>query len=250
MTTRKKLIEVALPLEAINKASARKKSIRHGHPEGEAQALGGGRGGAEKAKEAGIHAPEPFDRHKLPAFHDPFAGGGALPLEAQRLGLEAYASDLNPVAVLINKAMIEIPPKFAGRPPVNPGNAGILPAMRGNAAGTAAFPGWRSRLCRAGGIGSSAPPDSPRVAGWAERRRHGGILPDDAKLVSAAGDDGRLHEAAHARDLAYKLFTLSEKRKRSAEAQGYNALVLGWPELAQLVQGVPAEAPTRQGELI
>jgi putative DNA methylase len=61
-----------------------------------------------------------FDRHKLPAFHDPFAGGGALPLEAQRLGLEAYASDLNPVAVLINKAMIEIPPRFAGKPPVNP----------------------------------------------------------------------------------------------------------------------------------
>jgi putative DNA methylase len=65
-------------------------------------------------------AKELFNRHKLPAFHDPFAGGGALPLEAQRLGLESYASDLNPVAVLINKAMIEIPPKFAGRPPVNP----------------------------------------------------------------------------------------------------------------------------------
>ena len=65
-------------------------------------------------------ARELFDRHKLPGFHDPFAGGGALPLEAQRLGLESYASDLNPVAVLINKAMIEIPPKFAGRPPVNP----------------------------------------------------------------------------------------------------------------------------------
>ena len=61
-----------------------------------------------------------FDRDRLPAFHDPFAGGGALPLEAQRLGLEAHASDLNPVAVLINKAMIEIPPRFAGRPPVNP----------------------------------------------------------------------------------------------------------------------------------
>ena len=61
-----------------------------------------------------------FDRKKLPAFHDPFAGGGALPLEAQRLGLESYASDLNPVAVLINKAMIEIPPKFARREPVNP----------------------------------------------------------------------------------------------------------------------------------
>ena len=61
-----------------------------------------------------------FDPDKLPAFYDPFAGGGAIPLEAQRLGLEAYASDLNPVAVLINKAMIEIPPKFAGKPPVNP----------------------------------------------------------------------------------------------------------------------------------
>jgi putative DNA methylase len=65
-------------------------------------------------------AKELFDRNKLPAFHDPFAGGGALPLEAQRLGLESYATDLNPVAVLINKAMIEIPPKFAGNAPVNP----------------------------------------------------------------------------------------------------------------------------------
>ena len=65
-------------------------------------------------------ATEIFDRHTLPAFHDPFAGGGALPLEAQRLGLEAHASDLNPVAVLINKAMIEIPPRFAGQAAVNP----------------------------------------------------------------------------------------------------------------------------------
>jgi putative DNA methylase len=65
-------------------------------------------------------AAELFNPEKLPGFHDPFAGGGALPLEAQRLGLESYASDLNPVAVLINKAMIEIPPKFAGLPPVNP----------------------------------------------------------------------------------------------------------------------------------
>jgi putative DNA methylase len=228
----KKLIEVALPLEAINKASAREKSIRHGHPSTlhlwwarrplaaaravifaqmvddpsayvdtlradpklkrkaetalkarlklweEAREL------ARKAKGTNLAVPEPgpqptlddmlcdierqrlfriiedlvlwenttnetvlaaardeiwaswrracaenadhprakelFDRKKLPAFHDPFAGGGALPLEAQRLGLESYASDLNPVAVLINKAMIEIPPKFAGRPPVNP----------------------------------------------------------------------------------------------------------------------------------
>src|SRR5439155_6519847 len=65
-------------------------------------------------------AKELFDRHKLPAFHDPFAGGGSLPLEAQRFGLESYASDLNPVAVLICKAMIEIPTTFAGKPPVNP----------------------------------------------------------------------------------------------------------------------------------
>ncbi|WP_129675883.1 DUF1156 domain-containing protein [Candidatus Chloroploca sp. Khr17] len=72
-----------------------------------------------------------FNPDKLPAFHDPFAGGGALPLEAQRLGLESYASDLNPVAVLINKAMIEIPPKFAGMPPVNPGVRGQGPGARG-----------------------------------------------------------------------------------------------------------------------
>jgi len=183
---RKKLIEVALPLEAINKASAREKSIRHGHPstlhlwwarrplaaaravifsqmvddpsahpdlfptekkqEKERQRLfriiedlvlwenttnekvlqqardeiwqSWRYTCAENADDP--RAKELYDRHKLPAFHDPFAGGGALPLEAQRLGLESYASDLNPVAVLINKAMIEIPPKFAGKPPVNP----------------------------------------------------------------------------------------------------------------------------------
>jgi putative DNA methylase len=184
--TRKKLIEVALPLDAINAASAREKAIRHGHPSTlhlwwARRPLAAARAvifaqmvddpssfpdlfptetAQEKerarlfriieelvkwesttnervlqqardeiwaswrracAKNAGHpRAKELFDRNKLPAFHDPFAGGGALPLEAQRLGLEAYASDLNPVAVLINKAMIEIPPKFAGRPPVNP----------------------------------------------------------------------------------------------------------------------------------
>jgi putative DNA methylase len=232
MKTTKKLIEVALPLAAINKACAKEKSIRHGHPSTlhlwwarrplaaaravifaqmvddpsaymdvlrgdpklrrkaetalkarlklweDARAL------AEKAKGTGLSVPEPgpaptveemladqerqrlfriiedlvlwenttnetvlqaardeiwqswrracaenadhpsatdlFNRRQLPAFHDPFAGGGALPLEAQRLGLESYASDLNPVAVLINKAMIEIPPRFASRQPVNP----------------------------------------------------------------------------------------------------------------------------------
>ncbi len=174
-TLRKKLIEVALPLEAINKASAREKSIRHGHPstlhlwwarrplaaaravifaqmvddpgnDEERQKLFElieelvkwenttneevlARARAEIWKswcatcaENRDHprAAELFNPERLPAFHDPFAGGGALPLEAQRLGLESYASDLNPVAVLINKAMIEIPPKFAGQPPVNP----------------------------------------------------------------------------------------------------------------------------------
>jgi putative DNA methylase len=65
-------------------------------------------------------AKELFSPDKLPALHDPFAGGGTIPLEAQRLGLQSFASDLNPVAVLINKALIEIPPKFANRPPVRP----------------------------------------------------------------------------------------------------------------------------------
>jgi putative DNA methylase len=59
-----------------------------------------------------------FNPDQMPGMHDPFAGGGTIPLEAQRLGFEAFASDLNPVAVLINKAMIEIPAKFAGNPPV------------------------------------------------------------------------------------------------------------------------------------
>src|SRR5947199_209328 len=120
---KKKLIEVALPLEAINKASAREKSIRHGHPSTlhpwRARRPLAAAGAVTCAENAGhSRAKELFDRKKLPAFHDPFAGGGALPLEAQRLGLETYASDLNPVAVLICKAMIEIPPKFAGKPPV------------------------------------------------------------------------------------------------------------------------------------
>ena len=180
----KKLIEVALPLDDINAAAAREKSIRHGHPStlhlwwarrplAAARAVifaqmvndpGGERGwysGKSKAQTdqereklfdiirdlvkwentnneevleraraairqswretCALNKGKPgFDPDKLPAFHDPFAGGGAIPLEAQRLGLESYASDLNPVAVMINKAMIEIPPKFAGMPPIGP----------------------------------------------------------------------------------------------------------------------------------
>ena len=93
------------------------------------------------AEEAGDpRAKQLFDRHKLPGFHDPFAGGGVLPLEAQRLGLESYASDLNPVAGLITKAMIEIPPRFANRPAANPkarAEATLLASAWKNAAGLA-----------------------------------------------------------------------------------------------------------------
>ena len=72
-----------------------------------------------------------FLAEHAPPVLDPFAGGGSIPLEAQRLGLRAYASDLNPVPVLINKALIEIPPKFAGRPPVNPAARVNGPATKG-----------------------------------------------------------------------------------------------------------------------
>jgi putative DNA methylase len=184
----KKLIEVALPLDDINIASAKEKSIRHGHPStlhiwwarrplataravlfaqlindpGYERHLGRGVN-KEKAKlerdrlfgiirrlvlwentsnesllnearaeiakswretcdlnKAHPEAATLFNPDAMPAFHDPFAGGGAIPLEAQRLGLVSNASDLNPVAVALNKAMIEIPPKFAGRKPVGP----------------------------------------------------------------------------------------------------------------------------------
>ncbi len=187
MTQKKKLIEVALPLEAINKACAYEKMPGIGpHPRGLHQwwarrPLAAARSvifaqmvddpsahpdlfPTDKAQEkerqrlyrileelilwenstneavlqaardeiwqswrytCAEHADHPaaselFNRYKLPSFHDPFSGGGALPLEAKRLGLESYASDLNPVAVLINKAMIEIPVGFTDKPPVNP----------------------------------------------------------------------------------------------------------------------------------
>jgi putative DNA methylase len=167
-----KLIEVALPLEDINKASSREKSIRHGHPSTlhlwwSRKPLATARAVlfAQLVDDPSVH-PDKFpteesqkaERERLhriisrlvvwenihdeklfreaheeilkstggnpPPILDPFAGGGSIPLEAQRLGLEAHASDLNPVAVLINKAMIEIPPRFAERPPVFPGAAG------------------------------------------------------------------------------------------------------------------------------
>jgi putative DNA methylase len=166
-----KLIEVALPLEDINRESAREKSIRHGHPSTlhlwwARRPLAACRAVlfAQLVDDPSAH-PEKFpteeeqkaERDRLhgiisrlvvwenirdekllreaheeilkstggdpPPILDPFAGGGSIPLEAQRLGLEAQASDLNPVAVLINKALIEIPPKWAGHKPVFPGAA-------------------------------------------------------------------------------------------------------------------------------
>jgi putative DNA methylase len=78
-------------------------------------------------------AADLFNPEKIPALHDPFAGGGAIPLEAQRLGLDSYASDLNPIAVVINKAMIEIPPTFANRSPVHPSAQNPLVLWKGAA---------------------------------------------------------------------------------------------------------------------
>lgn len=168
---KRKLIEVSLPLEAINRESAREKSIRHGHPSTlhlwwARRPLAAARAvlfaqlvddPSGRADEFPTEEDQRRERERLhglieqlvkwenirdeallkeaheeilkstggnpPPILDPFAGGGTIPLEAQRLGLEAHASDLNPVAVLINKALIEIPPKFRDQPPIFPGLA-------------------------------------------------------------------------------------------------------------------------------
>src|SRR5688572_17168009 len=199
-----KLIEVALPLDAINAAAAREKSIRHGHPSTlhlwwarrplaacravlfgqlvddpsawpdrfpteEAQdkerqrlhrlierlvpweastdenILNEARWeiarsvawnlGEEPPAKSSPKAVLDYLQTKAPPVYDPFCGGGSIPLEAQRLGLRAYGSDLNPVAVLISKALVEIPPKFAGRPPVNPKAQAELKHGRWNGTG-------------------------------------------------------------------------------------------------------------------
>lgn len=165
---KKKLIEVALPLDEINAACVREKSIRHGHPSTlhlwwARRPLAAARAvtfaslvddPSSRPDEFPTEADQIKERERLfqiirdlviwensnnedilqaakteilkstdnnpPAFLDPFAGGGALPLEAQRLGLKTYACDLNPVAVMINKAMVEIPSKYQNLPPVNP----------------------------------------------------------------------------------------------------------------------------------
>lgn len=165
---KKKLIEVAIPLEAINAASAREKSIRHGHPSTLhlwwarrplaacravifAQLVDDPSSHPDKfSTDAEIEAErkrlfkimeelvvwenstneEVLERARneirkscngeLPPVYDPFSGGGSIPLEAQRLGLPAHGSDLNPVAVMIGKSMIEIPPRFKNCSPIHP----------------------------------------------------------------------------------------------------------------------------------
>lgn len=168
MTYKKKLIEVALPLDAINRESAREKSIRQGHPSTlhlwwSRKPLAAARAviWSSLVDDPSAH-PSQFpteedqerERKRLfaileelikwenstdqrvlnaaraeimastdgdpPPILDPFCGGGTIPLEAQRLGLKGIGGDLNPVAVLISKAMVEIPSRFAGMPPVNP----------------------------------------------------------------------------------------------------------------------------------
>ncbi|WP_250292274.1 DUF1156 domain-containing protein, partial [Frankia sp. CiP1_Cm_nod1] len=194
MVQARKLIEVALPLEAINRESAREKSIRHGHPSTLhlwwarrplaaaravlfAQLVDDPSARPEEFPTEELQRKERDRLHHLierlvvwentrdekllreareeilkstngnpPPILDPFAGGGSIPLEAQRLGLEAHASDLNPVAVLINKALIEIPPKFRDQPPVYPGLAGseirAWKGAEGLAADVRAYGAW------------------------------------------------------------------------------------------------------------
>ena len=171
---KKKLIEVAIPLEAINKASAREKSIRHGHPstlhlwwarrplaacravlfaqlvddpsshpdqfptdeaiEAERQRLfkiiedlveWESSTNQEVIERARAEIRKNFP-DGLPPIYDPFSGGGSIPLEALRLGLSANGSDLNPVAVVIGKAMIELPSHFHNRKPMHPGKPEAL----------------------------------------------------------------------------------------------------------------------------
>ena len=254
--TPKKLIEVALPLDDINVASAREKSIRHGHPStlhlwwarrplAAARAVifaqmvndpGGERGyyaGKTRAQADAererlfqimrelvlwentnnedvlnraraeiwkswretceLNKGKPgFDPGALPAFHDPFAGGGALPLEAQRLGLESHASDLNPVAVTINKAMIEIPPKFAGRAPVGP----LVEAERGTQKGTA---DWAQNWSGAKGLAE----DVRRYGAWMREQAQAriGHLYPPVQVTQAMLDANEAGMAADGRQL-------------------------------------------------
>jgi putative DNA methylase len=197
----RKLIEVALPLQAINEASAREKSIRHGHPSTlhlwwARRPLAACRAVlfAQLVDDPSAH-PDRFPTEEaqerererlfdlitelvqwensanerileraraeirnsigedLPPVMDPFAGGGSIPLEAQRLGLRAHAGDLNPVAVMICKALIELPSKFSGRPPVSKSHelslvGGSWPGARGLAVDVRHYGEWMLERAR------------------------------------------------------------------------------------------------------
>lgn len=208
---KKKLIEVALPLDAINGEAAREKSIRHGHPctlhlwwarrplaacravlfaslvddpsslpdqfptekaqrEERERLFGIIR---ELVKWENTNNEEVLDKARKeilkatdgnpPPVLDPFCGGGSIPLEAQRLGLKAYASDLNPVAVLITKAMIEIPPRFAGRFPSIQSTADRTERRRDCKPPSGREPpAWR-RMCATMGGGCAMRPRSASV---------------------------------------------------------------------------------------
>ena len=193
----KKLIEVALPLEKINEASAREKSIRHGHPAtlhlwwarrplAAARAVIWSSLVDDPSSHPDLFPTEEdqnkerqrlfriledlvvwenstnsavlnratdeimrFSHNNPPSLLDPFAGGGAIPLEAQRLGLEVHAHDLNPVAVTINKAMIEIPVRFSNMPPINPkGSIGKMGEVWTNAEGLSSDVEYYGNLLR------------------------------------------------------------------------------------------------------
>jgi len=234
----KKLIEVALPLEVINREAAREKSIRHGHPATlhlwwARRPLAAARAvifaslvddpsaladefpteetqGQERQRlfrliEELVKWESTADRRvldaaqaeirrswgrwcrvsgedpsRLPPFHDPFAGGGALPLEAQRLGLTAHASDLNPVAVTINKAMIEIPPRFAGRASVHPD--GAESGTSGTVVGRASRAGRVTARAAAPGTGDLFKREWTGAQGLAEDLRYYGTwMQEEAK---------------------------------------------------------------------
>ena len=117
-----KVIERIVPWEASNDEAILQEA-RHEIARSVAWGLG------EEPPAAGDRAGTlRYLQEKAPPVYDPFSGGGSIPLEAQRLGLRAHGSDLNPVAVLIGKALVEIPPRFAGLPPVNPAARASLPS--------------------------------------------------------------------------------------------------------------------------
>ena len=359
-----KLIEAALPLEKINVASAREKSIRHGHPSTlhlwwARRPLAAARAvifaqmvddpsahpeifKTEAAQEAERQrlfrlieelvlwenttnedvlqqarneiwrswrltcaenanhprAAELFNPDKLPAFHDPFAGGGSLPLEAQRLGLESYASDLNPVAVLINKAMAvltrynkvlesdgtsmrvrtalqlinhaldealaEQENKFdpdtrwalawleqMGFNDGPYGDAETLSKAKNTAvnglvsAGVVQAKAGKVRLLRVDELPTDwNPATDKRLTAW--ETAHHLIRALNTGEVAAAHLAAQLGgEAEIARELAYRLYTICERKKRTVEALAYNGLVQSWPEIMRLARARGTSQPAQ-----